>query len=798
MRNCLLYIQWKKRKAVCMLFLLILFQHAGQPSMAQSAAAKVFSGAAEPDSLHKLLMQQLQHFINSGVATGQSELDGIGKMPGQLAGQELQQLVPVTDIRHLLAPLSAMVKQPLLHWAGDNLRIEGQSAPSLFGAGPAIINSSTLNMRLAITGIPLQWQLLHQDYGGNLCFSRTRFTIDFSNSDYLNTLRNKIMEHLVQQQLLKGYELLAAAKRDALARLKTALDTVRQLYSTARNKNLASADVQWQQLKKSGLAIQDTMFCKQLLQQLAGLDGKPDAEWPDSLLQILSSAPAVKSLLEKWNELKETVHNDGWDQKLPALRAQADSLKILLQDPDKLKAMAKEQLNLNDIQKIFLQMKQLKTGMNTASLSPLSVYAYLNTGINAAFENKGNYLSVLAGRQTDPNNLADGRFTTSGLATDNTVAGIRVGKGALAGSYSHLSLFTYQQHYNAGNTISGARLPERSVVATFSRQLATGTGHYFSVEVSKSAHHYSHEQWLTDSLPPVGPLSKKLPGGNSFIAQMACSLNWTGEIKDKELDYDLQGTRIGKEYSNPGNTFLSAGTTEIAAGLRKKLLRQKLQLLWHGNAREYAYSSDNNRWRNYTFSFQGRWRYKSGQYISVSYLPAWWLRWQRDKKYAGGSSYRLTAEASIKRRFAAIGYQQQLSLSVLKNDYPADSLAANSHSILISSLQTITMNQISYYLHLQYNNAGTMAQPMIFNDRFTADAGCMYNIRKSITASSGLNYGALANGCRQAGIKQSLSGQLSDQFACSLEADIIKNIHGYAPSMVNSSRFNWTLQYSIK
>ena len=61
-----------------------------------------------------------------------------------------------------------------------------------------------------------------------------------------------------------------------------------------------------------------------------------------------------------------------------------------------------EQPDINPLQKLFLNISQLRLGTNTVSLSPLSVSQYANNGINATFFNNHTYLFILAGKQLRP------------------------------------------------------------------------------------------------------------------------------------------------------------------------------------------------------------------------------------------------------------------------------------------------------------------------------------------------------------------------------------------------------------
>ena len=404
----------------------------------------------------------------------------------------------------------------------------------------------------------------------------------------------------------------------------------------------------------------------------------------------------------------------------------------------------------------------------------------------------------MAGKQTAFSNLFEYRLTSPLFSTGNTAMGVRLGKGAITGNHTHISLFTYTQNKNGYSNAVINAMPGNTVVATFSKQLQVNETNYLNVEISKSAHKYNNQQDAYDTLQQGSSLSKQLLSSENFVQQMAFTLQWNGEIKDKDLSYDLHGTRIGKGYSNPGNLFLSRGLTEFGGSLKKSFLQNQIQVAAKGNYREYEYSSNNTKWRNYNFSFQAKWKYRKSQYISLRYQPYQSLRLQDEKKYSIGGSNRLSVEGNFRKRFGKINYQHTASLSFLKNNYQFDSTPVGNKSVLISSVQTITINKKSYFLSLQYNRANAASEMIVFNTQLNADAGCMYSICKAVMGSTAINYNSTKGWFRQLGIRQTISGQLGERFIVSIYADLIKNIKEYRRSNMGNTRLDWSLQYLLK
>lgn len=189
---------------------------------------------------------------------------------------------------------------------------------------------------------------------------------------------------------------------------------------------------------------------------------------------------------------------------------------------------------------------------------------------------------------------------------------------------------------------------------------------------------------------------------------------------------------------------------------------------------------------------------EKGQWIALRYQPYHSLKLQDDKTAAIGGTNRLSLDMNIRRRFGKINYQHLIGLAALKNNYGFDSMPVNNNSILLSSMQTFTINKKSYYLSTQYNKATIPAALAAFNTQFNIDAGIVYNLGKTITATTALNYNSTKNWFTQIGIKQGISGQLGEKFIVSFYTDILKNLQEYRPSNSNTLRLDWSLQYLLQ
>lgn len=764
------------------------------------------------DSLSKLILQQMQQLKNTVVNTGKSITTGVLYAPKQILQQQFAKCMQLQDIKGLIDQFTGMIKQPLLQWKGGTINIGGQTSPSLLNDGNVFVNNAMLNGGWSVMGVPMGMQFARQDFNGPEYYSRSTFSFVFDRDAYLKSIRDKIKLKIKASDLVPDYnDALQKMKEAAMGKLKSTLDSINVNYKGELSKQLEKLGNTEDMLKTAITVLQDKLLSagflqnieekKNLLQQMQQTlhtGGEIDMNVYDSLLQTVQSVAGTNEIINKIKLFKDDIQKNGLIDKLQqAAQLKNNNMQQLLQDPDKLKSLAKEQLDLNGMQKLFLNMNQLKVGMNTVNLSPLTLYQYVNNGMNASFVNNKTYVFIMAGKQKDLNNLFDNHFSAPLFPVANTAMGLSIGKGDMAENHTHVSLFTYKQSNSGYNSVINA-VPGSTTVATFSNQLKIDKANYLEVEISKSAHKYNNQQNVYDSLLQGNALSKQLLNSGNFIQQMAFTLQWHGALKENSLLYDLQASSIGKSYNNPGSQFISSGTAAFGGGIKKGFLQNKLQFSAKGNYKKYAYSNNNMRWRNYNFSFQAKWKFKQGQSVSLGYQSYQSHRLQDDIKFNMGASSRLSLDGNFRKRFGRVNYQHTISLSAVRNNYPFDSIPANNKSVLVSSIQTFIINKRSYFLNMQYTMAGQSSVLWLFTTQLNADAGCMYNICKRMTGSTAINYNSTKGWFQQTGIKQSLSGQLGERFIVSMYACIVKNIKEYRLNNMGSTRIDWSLQYLLK
>jgi hypothetical protein len=440
-------------------------------------------------------------------------------------------------------------------------------------------------------------------------------------------------------------------------------------------------------------------------------------------------------------------------------------------------------------------------GRDALSLSPMSFQHFLQNGISTEFINsKAKTFMLVAGKQKDINSILDQGFTGN-LATNNgQVKAARVGLMSTGISTSHMSVSSFNQSMSDQMGVLNVNEFRRILVTTISNQLNIGQKGFIEIDLSRSATAYQQNNNTNDSvLKPQSNLSKILSGEN-FMSNTALSVKYADENTEKGLSYQFNFSKVSNGYTNPGNSFLNGGSTEAGTQLRKSFLKNRMQLSFRGNVRDYKYNDEtDSRWRNVYMVMDGKWRMKKGQHIGIRYQPNRMTRIENGSKNIVTSIERLSVESNLYKKLGKIGYRNYLTLGWQKNIY-ALSVAENisSSSLQVNSFQNITLGKNLLYANLSYTSSDNSSSYVYFNTSLNTDIGYTFQLFKKITASSGIVYASVNEWYQQLGIRQGLSGQLNEKFYINIYIDARKNMKVVQPLWNSPVRADISIKYILK
>ena len=194
-----------------------------------------------------------------------------------------------------------------------------------------------------------------------------------------------------------------------------------------------------------------------------------------------------------------------------------------------------------------------------------------------------------------------------------------------------------------------------------------------------------------------------------------------------------------------------------------------------------------------------RWKMRKGQHIGLRYQPNRMLRIEDGAKYTATAVDRISVETNLYKKIGRLSYRNYLTLGYQSNKYVyTSSDNIYSTSLQLSSFQSIAIGNRLLYANFSYTGANNRSQYVFFNSSLNADAGCSYIVLKKITASSGLVYASVSEWYNQLGVRQTISGQLSEKFSVNMYVDVKKNIRANQSSWNEPVRADISLRYMFK
>ena len=759
------------------------------------------------DSLQKMVSQQLNKAETGISSIGTALVNEATKVPEQLLKRRFAELIQQGQFNRLINKVVGVLRQPVFQLKNGRLNLSGAYAPVGIGERSLFANDLNLAADLSMLGVPLNIQFARQDRSGYVTLSGSRFSIQFDRDNYIRSLRTNLLPRMKTSTLLPELDAaLLQLKNETMSKLRSLLASLRNNCAPGIKSQMDKLGNAEEIFSNETSALRNKIFspsfaamAEQARNQLMQLQQSMNRGLPvnkhsyDSLTTLLDAPNQIERILSAVQGFKEAVNKSGLLNKLKtAEQDHGRQLQDLLQNPAQITAMAREELDLNAIQKIFLPIQQLSIGINTVELSPLSVNQYLNNGFNATFLSNKTFVFVMGGRQSAIDVFPVQKPTVAFIPGD---FGLRVGKGSLSETHTHLSLFRY--HRQTGLTTDGIHLPGNTTVATISGGISISPTNRISVELSRSSHQFMQSTHNLDAgLSNLDPsLQESHP--KRLTQQMAVTASWSGENELQDLNYSIHTTLTGSAYTNPGSFMLSSGMQEAEGYAKKSFLKRRLDLSARASLHQYSYA-DHVNWRNYQLYAQAKWRLPKGQFIALSYQPSKASRSSATEIVPLYKNSRLSVETNIRSQWRGVSYQHLLSLSAIGSTHYKDSLQAGGNGLNINSMQTFFDGGKSYFLSAQYYHPLAAQRNFLLNTQLNLEAGLTYRLLKGIQCSTGINYNQVKGWLTQIAVRQSVSGQLNNQCAVSVSANLSKNLQHYLPADPNMTRIDWTLQYLLK
>ena len=642
---------------------------------------------------------------------------------------------------------------------------------------------------------------------GNL----NRIGFQYDRDAYMNSLKKKLSGKFKPEDLLGDIgDPVQLLKNAAEKSLRDELNNLRGRYKGLIDDKVSQVGDLKELFFKDPNSVRNALLDPKVLEQLkmkSALLSQLQNQLNTGEKINMQEFEGIKNDLLKYQGTEALVkiiesHNKKWQESGLLKRIKesgllrADMIKKVINDPSVLRKMAKQKLDLNSLQRLFLSITKLNVGQTTADFSKLLTGNSLLQGISTGFlMNSKKSVNILAGNLRTFNSILDIPFTNSVFNNNNRMAGFQLQNGMQGKNSNALSLMTFQSAAGGQFPLTAFSLPRRSMVIGLSRQIEINKTNSLQIELSKSAGYYANE--LSGDSSGRTHAANDLFNTNNIFKSLAATINYAGEFSAINLETETYLRYAGINYDNPATAFVAAGTKEFGTALRKTFFERKLNIYVKTNWRRYKFSEyTDNRWRNSNHFVDLKWRLNKGQSISLRYQPVRSVRVTNGAKFVNASTERLAATANIAARLRSIQYRNYFTLAYQKNLYAYQGTGfVSNKTVQLSSMQSFVIGKHVFYNNTSFNKVNNASAFIFFNTAFNNDLGFSYTIGKNLTASSSLNYNSIKGWYQQVSVKQSLAGELGKKIKMDLYIDIGKNIKTFQPLPYSLFRAEWNVVY---
>lgn len=618
---------------------------------------------------------------------------------------------------------------------------------------------------------------------------------NFDHKKYVEKIRNKVAEKLSPDVVLAAVSNRITSIRTSYeARLKKEIESLKsdfsKEYKTALNLPEGITD-----LSKNDLsALKSKLLSAGGVSQYEASAGKIQEALKKGNVSTADTALLKDMANVKQRELLEKVYQkivaakDGFEnnklvkQLKSHLPFTPDNYKSFLTNPGNLGKLLDDHVNLNFIQRLFVDITRFDVGQNPVQGGDFDLQNLVNTGINTTFKNKKTSVGFIYGKNNNVNNWLQAGLHNSITNEYSSVTGFTFGSGTGSAIEKSISLnfFNYSGSPGTDNREGMLRaaylgVPQRrDATITVHTGYTVGTKHKIGVDVSKSFGSFVDNISQDSALYKVNAHNEVFSG--SGTSNFAAMVDYTGELL--ETDVRLFVKKVGMGYNNPGNSLLRRGETQVGAGLGRKWLNNKLTTRYHVDYRRqnfdplkrYSHTTLNNK-------VQLGYKIRRNNRVGIIYQRSDFSSRLFAEAVTKGGNTRLQVDGAYDFKVAGkkimnnvVLSHQQLKVPMLAGAY----YTGNSVMVMYSSTTMISKSPLSIQVMV---NKSDNTDYLFNTSMFTVESNYSYAITDRIRFGSGLGYYTNAGWNRQVGGRQQLSAVLLGKLNLDVEVSYRKAVH---------------------
>jgi hypothetical protein len=596
---------------------------------------------------------------------------------------------------------------------------------------------------------------------------------NFDHQAYVEKLRKKVLEKLSAEQVLAGAMTRVNALRSNYeSKLRKEIQSLQNDFSK-EYKTIVALPEGISDLSKSDMvALKNKLFNGQDGAAVEKIDS--DGKRRELLEKVYQKIVAAKEGFENNKLVKELKSN---------LPFTPDNYKSFLAKPGNLGKILDDHIDLNSVQRLFVNVTRLDIGQNAVQSGDFSLQNLINTGINTEFKSNKTSVGFIYGRNNNINNWLQAGLNNTITNEYSSVAGFSLGSGTGGSVEKSISI----NFFNFSGSSPGADNREgmlratylgvpqrRDATISFHTGYAIGGTHKIGVDVSRSFGSF------VDNLSQDSVLYKANAHADVFsgsgTSNYAAMVDYTGELLDTDIRLFVK--KVGMGYNNPGNSMLRKGETQVGVGFSRKWLNNKLTTRYNIDYRKqnfdplkrYSHTTVNNR-------VQLSYKIRRNNRVGVTYQRSDFSSRLFVAATTKGGNARLQVDGAYQFSVAhkrimnnVVISHQQLNVPMLAGEY----YKGNSFMLMYSSTAMFKQSPLSLQVII---NRSDNTDYLFNTSMFTAEASYGYAAASNVRLSSGLGYYTNTGWNRQVGGRQQLSATFFDKLNLDVEVSYRKAVH---------------------
>lgn len=462
-----------------------------------------------------------------------------------------------------------------------------------------------------------------------------------------------------------------------------------------------------------------------------------------------------------------------------------------LKKPENTSRIAGSLLHMSPLQRLMMNMKELKVGSIGANASKGSLSDLFMTGAAGSFL-KGNKFIMLAAGKSNELGVQDVGLQSATGHGSYGMQFLRIGRGDIGNKQSHVSVLNANAKPQQQYGFNTAAIRRNVFVGSVSQQLSLGELGTLDFELSKSSGQFGNGG------QDAAAVSKSAAGQflDDIWATASIGMAYNGDVKKIGLSHKVYFNYAGLGYVNPGAPFASRGTLQYGFLVKRSWLRNRAVVSLRTDIRDLAVSplTDNKR-KSLQYAFDGRYRFTRRFTLSMNLLQNTLSEHTDAGKYTTFLNRKISFTSQANGKIAGKSFSNNSSLGLQQLNYQQPDAPVKSLFINATSMQTWMagpgMVMVSALYSRDVNNAA------VYNNLLNTEAGYQYLLWK-LSCSSSLIYMDSKAVVTQIGLRQQAAAQLFKRWSLSVSADGRQNLRNTTANYYYG-RFNtaMSLHYQI-